>query len=63
MGTFGWSGTAVGLSLAFVGLMVGIVQGGLIRITIPRFGQKKSLYYGLAFYTIGLILFGIASQG
>jgi len=63
MGTFGWSGTEVGLSLAFVGLMVGIVQGGLIRITIPRFGQKKSLYYGLAFYTIGLVLFGIASQG
>ncbi len=63
MGTFGWSEKAVGLSLAFVGLLVGIVQGGLIRITIPRFGQKKSLYYGLALYTVGLILFGIASQG
>lgn len=41
MGTFGWSEKAVGLSLAFVGLLVGIVQGGLIRITIPRFGQKN----------------------
>ena len=63
MGTFGWSEKAVGLSLAFVGLLVGIVQGGLIRITIPRFGQKRSLYYGLALYTLGLILFGLASQG
>ncbi|MBK9554706.1 MAG: TCR/Tet family MFS transporter [Bacteroidetes bacterium] len=62
MGTLGWSEKAVGLSLAFVGLLVGIVQGGLIRITIPRFGQKNSLYYGLALYTIGLFLMGIASQ-
>ena len=62
MGTLGWSEKAAGLSLALVGLLVGIVQGGLIRITIPRFGQKNSLYYGLALYTIGLFLMGIASQ-
>jgi MFS transporter, DHA1 family, tetracycline resistance protein len=63
MGTFGWTEKAVGFSLAFVGLMVGLVQGGLIRYTIPKIGQKNSVYYGLALYTIGLILFGIASQG
>ncbi|MBC8048279.1 MAG: TCR/Tet family MFS transporter [Fimbriimonadaceae bacterium] len=63
MGTFGWSERQVGLSLALVGLLVGLVQGVLIRYTIPKFGQKKSLYYGLALYTIGLILFGIASEG
>ena len=63
MGTFGWSEKAVGISLAFVGLLVALVQGALIRITIPRFGQKNSLYYGLALYTLGLILFGVASQG
>jgi len=63
MGTFGWSEKAVGFSLAFVGLMVGLVQGGLIRYTIPKIGQKKSVYYGLGLYTVGLILFGVASQG
>lgn len=63
MGTFGWSEASVGFSLAFVGLLVGLVQGMLIRVTIPRFGQKRSLYYGLAFYTVGLILFALASEG
>ncbi|MFI5172304.1 MAG: TCR/Tet family MFS transporter [Chitinophagales bacterium] len=63
MGTFGWSEKAVGISLAIVGLLVGVVQGVLIRFTIPKFGQKKSLYYGLALYTVGLVLFGIASEG
>lgn len=63
MGTFGWDEKAVGFSLALVGLLVGLVQGALIRVTIPRFGQKKSLYYGLTLYTIGLLLFAFASQG
>lgn len=63
MGTFGWDEKAVGFSLALVGLLVGLVQGALIRVTIPRFGQKKSLYYGFTLYTIGLLLFAFASQG
>lgn len=63
MGTFGWSEQEVGFSLAFVGLLVGLVQGMLIRVTIPRFGQKKSLFFGLAFYAAGLLLFALASEG
>ncbi len=63
MGTFGWDEKAVGLSLALVGLLVGLVQGVLIRVTIPRFGQKNSLYYGLAMYTIGMLLFAFATDG
>ncbi|MFZ1633546.1 MAG: TCR/Tet family MFS transporter [Chitinophagales bacterium] len=63
MGTFMWGEKEVGISLAVVGLLVGAVQGGLIRYTIPKFGQKKSLYYGLALYAVGMILFGVASQG
>ena len=63
MGTFGWGEKEVGISLAVVGLLVGLVQGLLIRYTIPKFGQKKSLYYGLALYATGMLLFGMASQG
>lgn len=59
---FNWDEGTVGLSLAFVGLLVGAVQGGLIRIVIPRVGQKKSVYIGLSLYTLGLLLFGLASQ-
>jgi DHA1 family tetracycline resistance protein-like MFS transporter len=52
----------IGISLGVVGLLVGIVQGGLIRVVIPRLGNERSVYVGLAFYTIGLFLFGLASQ-
>lgn len=63
MQTFGWDEKAVGFSLAFVGVLVAAVQGGLIRYTIPKFGQKGSVYVGLIFYTIGLTLFAFATSG
>ena len=60
---FEWNSTMIGLSLAAVGLMISIVQGGLIRIIIPKIGQKRSLYLGLALYVVGFVLFAFASQG
>jgi DHA1 family tetracycline resistance protein-like MFS transporter len=38
------------------------VQGGLIRWAIPKFGQKKSIFIGLFFYTIGLFFLSIATS-
>lgn len=63
MEKFGWTEEWVGYSLAFVGLMVAIVQGGLIRYIIPKLGQQRSVYIGIMLYAIGFFLFGIASQG
>lgn len=60
---FNWSEKWIGFSLAFVGLMVVVVQGGLIRWTIPKFGQKRSAFIGLFFYASGFLLFGFASEG
>jgi DHA1 family tetracycline resistance protein-like MFS transporter len=59
---FNWTEAMVGNSLGFVGLLVGVVQGGLIRVVIPKLGQEKSVIVGLLLYTIGFGLFGIASQ-
>lgn len=59
---FNWSERMIGLSLGAVGLMIGIVQGGLIRVVIPRLGNEKSVYLGLGFYTLGLLLFALATQ-
>ncbi len=59
---FSWDQKMVGYSLAAVGFAVGAVQGGLIRVIIPKIGQKKSVYIGFILYTIGLILFGFATQ-
>ena len=58
---FNWNTGMVGYSLAFVGLMVAIVQGGLIRIVIPKLGQARALFVGLMMYTIGMFLFAFAS--
>lgn len=59
---FHWDEKMVGISLGAVGLLVGIVQGGLIRITSPRLGNEKSIYIGLALYTLGMLLFAFATQ-
>ena len=58
---FGWSKQLIGYSLGFVGLMIALVQGGLIRIIIPRWGNEKSVYIGLLFYSLGFLLYGFAT--
>jgi DHA1 family tetracycline resistance protein-like MFS transporter len=59
---FKWSEAQIGLSLAFLGLMAALVQGGLIRYAIPKYGAEKALFTGLAFNTLGLLGFGLADQ-
>lgn len=60
---FQWSEKMVGISLAVVGLLVGLVQAGLIRIVNPILGNKKSIYLGLFLYSVGLTLFAFATEG
>ncbi|MGN6419014.1 MAG: TCR/Tet family MFS transporter [Pseudobacter sp.] len=60
---FHWGHFEIGVSLGVVGLMVGLVQGVLIRKTIPLLGQEKSIYYGFLLYGLGMLLFGLATQG
>ena len=59
---FKWSPKMIGISLAVVGVLVSLVQGVLVRFVNPKIGNEKSVYVGLGLYTIGLILFGLASQ-
>ena len=47
----------IGMSLGFVGLMVALVQGVLIRKIIPIIGEQNSIYTGLSLYLIGFLLF------
>lgn len=63
MEKFHWNETWVGYSLGFVGIVVGVVQGGLIRVIIPKIGQVKAVFYGLILYMIGFTLFAFATQG
>lgn len=59
---FHWTDKMVGISLGIVGVLIGGVQAGLTRVVNPRIGNEKSIYLGLAFYTLGLTLFAFATQ-
>lgn len=60
---FNWDEKMVGISLGVVGILVALVQGGLIRIINPWLGNERSIYIGLMLYTIGMVLFSVATQG
>lgn len=60
---FQWTPTMIGYSLAVVGIMVALVQGGLIRLIIPKIGNRKAIYLGLTLYVIGFICFAFAANG
>jgi MFS transporter, DHA1 family, tetracycline resistance protein len=59
---FKWTTTMIGLSLAVVGLVFVAVQGGLIRIILPKLGQYRTVYVGLLLYATGFVLYAFASQ-
>ena len=60
---FKWSPKLIGISLGTVGLLVGLVQGVLIRYINPKLGNVKSIYIGFGMYALGLVLFACATQG
>lgn len=60
---FEWDEAMVGYSLGVVGLIVAIVQGGLVKYAVKLWGEKKTIYIGYIFWIVGLILFASATQG
>lgn len=58
---FKWSERLIGISLGGFGLMIALVQTVLMRKVNPILGNKRSVYIGLSFYTVGMLLFGLAS--
>lgn len=59
---FKWDERTIGLSLTMVGLMIAIVQGGLIRVIVPKLGNRKSIEYGFLLYALGMLLFALADK-
>ena len=60
---YGWGELAVGLVLAGVGVCAIVVQGGLIRPVVKRFGERKALASGLFFGAVGFAIYGLAPVG
>ena len=59
---YDWDERMVGLSLGAIGVLVALVQGGLVRFVNPRIGNGKSILLGFAFQAVGLTLIGLAVQ-
>jgi MFS transporter, DHA1 family, tetracycline resistance protein len=60
---FDWSVADVGISLAIVGLLFAVAQGGLVRPIVGRFGELRTLIGALMVAVVGMLLFGLATQG
>ncbi len=60
---FGWDAQANGLSLALVGIMATIVQGGLVQPVIKRFGERRAILGGLVIAVITYLGYGLATAG
>ncbi|WP_257670407.1 TCR/Tet family MFS transporter [Parapedobacter tibetensis] len=62
MERYGWNERMVGISLGFVGILLAVVQAGLLRIIIPKIGAERSVIIGLSLYTMSLPLMAFASE-
>jgi DHA1 family tetracycline resistance protein-like MFS transporter len=60
---FGWGSRENGISLAFVGIVIAVVQGGVVRRFVPRFGEKRAVFVGHCVLLTGYVLYGIAPSG
>ncbi len=60
---FDWSVRQVGLSLAAVGVASGLVQGGLVRVIVPKLGERRSVLLALAAGAGGFTAYALATQG
>jgi DHA1 family tetracycline resistance protein-like MFS transporter len=58
-----WTVGQTGLSLAIVGLMAAIVQGGLTRVVVRRLGEQRSALLGLAVAALSYAGYGLAPRG
>jgi MFS transporter, DHA1 family, tetracycline resistance protein len=60
---FDWGPTETGLSLAAVGVMFVVGQGGLVRVVVPRIGERRAILLGLAVSAVTTVLYGFTTQG
>lgn len=60
---YDWSPGDVGISLAVVGILFAVVQGGLVRIVLPRLGEYRTVWMGAAASALAFLLFGLAASG
>ncbi len=53
---FGWSALQNGYIFTYVGVIIVLMQGGLVRQLVKRFGERNLMLAGLALLGLGLLL-------
>ncbi len=59
---FGWGIREVSFGFAYIGLMMVLCQGFLVRRLLPIWGERKILLTGLVMMCSGFLLIGLASN-
>jgi DHA1 family tetracycline resistance protein-like MFS transporter len=60
---FGWDPATIGLSLALFGIMLAIVQGGLIRPILRLLGERGTVIYGHVFDICAFLALAFVTSG
>ena len=60
---FGWSPAIIGISLALFGIMLAVVQGGLMPMVLRLLGERGAVIYGLAFDVLAFGALAIVTSG
>jgi MFS family permease len=59
---FNWTLTQASFGFAYIGVIMVITQGYLIRKFMPKFGERKILFCGLALSTLGFFLSSLSHE-
>jgi DHA1 family tetracycline resistance protein-like MFS transporter len=60
---FNWQMHSVGIIGVYIGVLLVVIQGFLIRWLIPKYGLKTNIIGGLLSYALGLVLIAFCSYG
>ncbi len=62
LGRYGFGPRTVGLLLFSVALPALVMQGGVVRLLVPRFGEPRVAMSGVLVYVAGLVLLGLGQS-
>jgi DHA1 family tetracycline resistance protein-like MFS transporter len=60
---FGWSAAVIGASFALAGTVMAVSQATLVRVLVPRFGERRTALLGIAVACMGYLGYATATHG
>ncbi len=60
---FDWDTRMIGVSLAIFGISMALVQGGLIRLVLSRWGERRTIMAGFCFAMVSFLILAFLTNG